>query len=112
MVSAMPTLIQESYINATEGHRIGENVQRIEDTIFEGKAVGDIYRYCVREYGRCIGKVYVDTDTGAMAVGWVFVKRMKYEDVNETYLHETWVTLLERDETIRERDYFNLASAK
>jgi hypothetical protein len=108
----MPTLIQESHVNATENYGIGENIQKIADTIFEGKTVGDIYRFCVREHGRCTGKVYVDTKTGPMAIGWVFVKREKYEDVNETYLHETWVTLLERDETIRERDYFNLASAK
>jgi hypothetical protein len=44
-----------------------------------------------------------------MQVGWVFLKRDKYEDTGETFLHETWVTLLKRHETIIEREYEEVA---
>lgn len=60
------------------------------ETYFDN--LGDLYRNCVEEYGRCIGKVYIGEDT-PRAVGWIFVKRMPFEDVPETYLHETWVTV-------------------
>lgn len=107
----VPQVIEETHLNANEGERylLGESVaQRIEDTIFEGKSTGDIYRWCVREFGRCTGKVYVDTDDGPIAVGWIFLKREQYSDApDETYLHETWITLYDRheDEVIRHRDF-------
>lgn len=56
---------------------------------------GELYRECVREFGRCTGKVYVDTKTGTKQRGWVFVKRMKYEDSKDVYLREVWVTVHE-----------------
>jgi len=28
-------------------------------------------------------------------VGWIFEKRKKYDDSDETYLHETWVEIQE-----------------
>ena len=105
--------IAESHVNRTENYRLWDDVQDIEDTIFDGKSTGDIYRWCVREFGRCTGKVYndylhKDSKFGPYHIGWVFVKRDKYEDSDETFLHETWITLLDRDETIRIVEYHNL----
>jgi hypothetical protein len=66
-----------------------------------------MYRWLVREHGRCTGKIWVDTEDGSrLHVGWVFLKRDRYEDTGETFLHETWVTLLERSELVRHVDYF------
>ncbi len=58
-------------------------------------SVGDAYRGCVRLYGRCIGKVYIDGPDGPpVHIGWIFVKRVPYEDEpRKTYLQEAWITL-------------------
>ena len=56
-------------------------------------SVGELYRAMRREYGRCEGRVYRDTADSTKAIGWVFVKRMQYEDSPDTYLRRVWVTL-------------------
>jgi hypothetical protein len=101
-------------------YHVGEDIIDVADTIFDEDSptlVGDIFRCSQREHGRCVGKVYVDNpesdlqgDAGGTAIqcGWIFVKRMKYDDCNETYLMETWVTLLDRDETQRIREYHEI----
>lgn len=83
---------QETYLNATEGHIFGESP--VYETFTDDK--GDLYRANQREYGRCTGRVFIDTPKGAKAVGWVFVSHQRYEDTNELYLREVWVTLHER----------------
>lgn len=53
-----------------------------------------LFRDMQREYGRCTGKVYIDTpDKQAMAIGWVFAKRRPFERDDGSYLASTWVTL-------------------
>ncbi len=91
-VSHSPVLIQEDHRNATLGYMLGEpEVLKVVDTVLDGLSVGEIYRWYVGEYGRCVGKVRVDTEDGrTLHVGWVFVKRDRYEDSGETFLHETW----------------------
>ena len=87
--------VREDYINATEGHRIADT--SYEDAGFRFmETTGELYRYGVREYGRCTGKVWVDCSTHARHhVGWVFQGREKYEDSDETYLREVWLGLYE-----------------
>lgn len=83
-------LINETWVNATEGCKYGESGLYEPYTDNPGK----LYKTLQREYGRCISKVYVDLpDNKVQAIGWVFVKRAKYEDCNKTYLQETWVEL-------------------
>ena len=81
--------VQETYLNATEGHVIGES--DVYETFTDDP--GELYRAMRREYGRCISKVYVDSPNGPRAIGWVFQARDKYEDTGETYLREVWVTV-------------------
>lgn len=71
---------------------------------------GELYRQCRSEYGRCIGKCYLDVEGGtAQQVGWVFLKRSQYEDSPETYLQETWVTVHEQPPvTTVTNHYYNL----
>ena len=71
-------------------------VQDIDTTIFDPESptlVGDIFRFAQKEFGRCVSKMYVDTDDGIKQVGWVFQKRERYEDSEKTFIHETWVSL-------------------
>lgn len=37
--------------------------------------VGDLYRACLREFGRCTGKVYVENNGKDIPVGWTFLRR-------------------------------------
>jgi hypothetical protein len=59
---------------------------------------GGLYRYLAKEYGRCTGKVFIDTTSGEVRQkGWVFEKRAPYDDVpSETFLQETWVSIYGR----------------
>lgn len=53
--------------------------------------VRDVYQAARKEYGRCTGKIYIDSPTGPRPIGWVFVRRLQYERSSDTYLRETWV---------------------
>ena len=103
------THFHEAFINASEGYMFGEHTDPIEGTVFEDMDTpGELYRWLQREYGRCTGKVYIDSATGPKHVGWTFVNRDKYEDTGEKYLREVWVTFLTRYEKRTEKEYANL----
>lgn len=80
---------QEDFVNLDMQCRSGESDPY--ETCFTDRA--SLFRACRQNYGRCTGKVYVDTPTGPRAIGWVFVKREKYSDSDETFLQEAWVTV-------------------
>ena len=100
-------LIEEEHLNATEGYMLCDASRiALKDTwMGEDATSGDIFRASRSEFGRCVSKVYIDTEDGPKAIGWVFLKRDRYEDTDEPFLHETWITLLERHEVKVERDY-------
>ena len=80
---------QETYINKTRNGRIGESP--LYETFTDD--IGKLFRAFQQEHGRCRSKVYIDTNNGPKQIGWVFEKRVRYADCNETYLQETWVSL-------------------
>lgn len=87
--------IKETYCNKDKDCIFGESGCYRPFT----DCLGTLYRSLQSEYGRCTGKVYVDLPDGkAKSVGWVFVKRMEYEDSfrirsgPKTYLREVWVS--------------------
>jgi hypothetical protein len=82
----MNIYVQEEYVNKTQGYRVGDS--GVFMSRFETKS--EVYKYCLKEHGKCLGKVYVGEGTH---VGWIFQKLVKYEDCNEKYLQEVWVTL-------------------
>jgi hypothetical protein len=89
----MPELwASEEFVDMTREIRYGEpSIQKVftDDP-------GKLFRYCQKEFGRCVSRVYIDTaDEEAAPVGWVFQKRVEYDDCNKTYLRETWVTLFQ-----------------
>ena len=82
--------ISETFVNADERSCYGETEPY--ETYFDQDEVGRLFRDLQQEHGRCIGRMYRDLpDGGAMHVGWVFQKRRRYQDADETYLSETWV---------------------
>lgn len=86
--------VQETCLNADRGYRYSES--EIYETPYTPERRGELFRALVAEWGRCTGKVYVDLPNApATPVGWVFESRAKYEDSDDTYLRETWVTLYE-----------------
>jgi len=87
-------IMQENGNEKKRYHMCEPLVQDLADTYMgEDATVGDIFRASQKEHGRCVSKVYQDTNDGVIAVGWVFQKREKYEDSKETFIHETWVSL-------------------
>ena len=90
----MSLYVQEEYIDATQHAYCGNSdvYETGHDTI------GTLYRALRREWGRCIGKVYLDRSCPeqgeyAQAIGWVFVRRVRYEDSRKTYLRKVWATV-------------------
>lgn len=88
--------ISETHRNVTEGYRMGD-VDPYESYL---TTAGDAFRAMRKEYGRCTGKVYYDSETGPQAIGWVFLKLDRYEDTREPFLHETWITLHTGPDTV------------
>lgn len=86
----MGLLISESFVDLDKEMRYGDTP--VYEAYTENR--GELFRSCQKEWGRCVSKVYVDkTDGKVEAVGWVFHKRVEYDDARngETYLREVWV---------------------
>ena len=83
-------VINETWVNKTENCSGGDSgyYETYTDDL------GELFKSLQREYGRCVSKVYNDNclDGTVWSNGWVFEKRRKYDDCNEYYLAETWIT--------------------
>jgi hypothetical protein len=84
-----------NYRNATQNWNCG---QEVVETRFSDR--NELYHSCLREYGRCIGSVYVEKQGKPQRIGWIFQKRQKYDDCNETYIAETWVSILKSEPVV------------
>jgi hypothetical protein len=96
--------VKESWVDRTRNIRCGDS------DVYETwcNTTGELYRAMRREYGRCVSRVYVDGPNGtARAIGWVFQRRRKYDDVNETYLAETWVTIHDKPDSVTHTEHFH-----
>ena len=91
-------VMKESWVNATEGHRMGDSDWYESYTDNEG----ELFRSLQKEYGRCVSKVYIDQPNESLnplPVGWVFQKKVEYSDVQGQYfVRETWIELKHRYE--------------
>lgn len=87
--------IQETFVNQTKGYQFGDSP--VHETFTDDR--GKLFRSLQQEYGRCASKVYRDRpNKPPMCIGWVFEKRMQYEDARDNrpdsfYIREVWVTL-------------------
>lgn len=80
--------LQIDTINKTKGYRFGDS--GVFESCYDN--TGKAFKGLRKEYGRCISKMYVGEGSH---IGWVFIKKAKYDDCNEYYLQETWVSLHE-----------------
>lgn len=88
-------LYAESNVNATEDAMTGP--ERVLEAPRKDTP-GALFSQLQAENGRCTGHVYIDRNGDSVPVGWVFEKRKEYVDAKETYLHRTWITVLEPTE--------------
>lgn len=84
--------ISEEHFDRTRGYCF-EQIPLYE-TRYENNEVKKLFLALQKEYGRCRSRVYVDKSDGThQQVGWVFEKRNQYDDCNEKYTREVWVTV-------------------
>lgn len=91
-------LLHEARVNLDKGYNFYDERTPIDGSIFENvepdDLPGELFRYGRSEYGRCVGKVFVDTRSrGTIHTGYVFQKRENYSDCEDTYLAETWLSV-------------------
>lgn len=69
--------IQETFVNQTEDCIFGESEPYEPYTDNTGK----LFLNLQKEYGRCRSAMYIDKSDGSIIkCGWVFEKKMQYED--------------------------------
>lgn len=83
-------LINEEYIDRTAGLNLGSSgfYEPFTDDI------GRLFKALKKENGKCVSKIYEDKNN--KQIGWVFQRKLRYEDVDEHYIRETWVTVHEK----------------
>lgn len=91
----------ETHVNADKGYIYHEDSKPQECFTTD---MGRLYRHCVKEFGRCAGRIYAELSSGDIPVGWRFVKRVQYDDPMcrrkpESYLREVWVTVYNQIDT-------------
>ena len=90
--------IQEDYVEVLEnGTCLGYGSSDVYETFTNN--IGKLFTSLQKDHGRCKGKVYIDTSEVSRQVGWVFEKKKKYTDCNESFIRQVWVTLHEQPET-------------
>lgn len=57
--------------------------------------VQQLFRSLQKGFGGCVSKIYQDTPMGdgtyrEYSLGWVFEKKVKYEDCNKYFIREVW----------------------
>jgi hypothetical protein len=96
-------LIKTIHLNKKENCIYSEYDLPVEDSTINN--LTDLYKFGLKEYGKCTSKIYIDGKEGKVKhIGYVFLKKSKYEDCNEYFLMETWLTLEHYIETV-EREY-------
>ena len=100
-------LISTTMINRDEKHSFGPDPEELEE--IEASSMGELFQKMRALHGRCTGKVHIDTRgpsdppgvfNKTLTIGWVFLKKDKYEDTGEPFLCETWITVHEQRPTI------------
>ena|ERR1051325_3498125 len=88
----MPKIwIQETCLNKTDEYCCGES--DVYETWADVSQKAQLIAWLKKEYGRIVSKVYIDQkDAPPKTIGYVFEKRVKYDDCTKTYLQHVWVT--------------------
>ncbi len=99
-------LITETFVNETKGYILGTSdpYEPFTDNIRR------LFLFLQKEYGKYVSRQYIDPD--AKPIGWVFQKRMRYEDArtnraDDYYVQEVWVTLLNAPDTVTRTEHYH-----
>ena len=93
--------IKEVWTNEDQEVRVGDSGPY--ETFTDD--VGELFQSLQKEYGKCVSKLYMEPE---IQIGWVFEKRQKYTDCDETYLQSTWVSVYDKEpETTVKHFYHN-----
>lgn len=96
-------------ITICERKSIDDQPSIIDEDILENwdtcKTMHRVFQTAKKEYGRWRSNIYIDKDDKQVHIGWLFEKREKYSDCQETYLQETWVVPLKSRKTKIVREY-------
>lgn len=89
----MGLFVQETFENKSEGYLMneGEVYESFTDNL------KDLFRSMQDEYGRCISTCFIDIRGKSKKIGWVFEKKMRYEDTGEHYIQHTWINIHEKE---------------
>jgi len=80
--------IQEIFVQVEGEKRYCNCETEVYETCYN--SIGKLFKACQQDYGRCISKQYIGE---RQQIGWVFEKRVKFEDCGDTYLQEVWVSV-------------------
>ena len=81
--------VQETYLATVKGVTSISGEGNIYESFTSDK--GKLFKSYQKEFGGCTGKIYRESDN--KAIGWVFSKKVKFEDVDGYYPQEVWVSL-------------------
>jgi hypothetical protein len=57
-------------------------------------SLGELYRACRKQHGRCVSRVYLEKGEKVKPIGWVFLKKNPGEPEGDgSGVIETWVTV-------------------
>lgn len=109
-----PLLVKVTLVNATEGVRFGYwPPDNPEFGPYDD--LKSLYKEMKAEWGGKVGKVFLDTRSrGTIQVGWVFTKKMKYENArgdgpDHFYTREAWVEVIREVESAQQAEYETVA---
>ena len=82
--------VQESWFEIKEDGLVGLG----ESDVYESFATSEteLFEAFAKE-NDFVGDIHVDLNGESVQVGWIFQSEDKYEDCDETYQKETWVTV-------------------
>ena len=95
--------IEEQYVDKTNDTRLGES--GLYESFTEN--IKDLFNSLQREFGRCVGSVYIDKNNKQLKVGWIFEKKIGHRHgyhFSKPYIQETWV-ILHKDEPTTKTTY-------
>ena len=96
--------VRETYINATEHYCLGES--QVYETHTDN--LGELFHDCQKQHGRCVSSMYCDLPNGkSQRIGWIFVKRARYEDSPKYYLQEVWVSVYDAPDTATQTVHYH-----
>ena len=98
-------LLIETTINKDKNYIYGEEKTPLNETVIAD--LKSLYKFGLKNHGRCVTKIFVDRTKKAFHVGYVFEKKCWYEDTREPFITETWLSIEHYIETV-EREYLEV----